>query len=113
MWHASQMLESAMRGYVSTYQAYYAPPDGVGRIVVSLTYWAAQVLRNGELGAVGDVVGGYANGPVNGVVSGAGSALNANANPFIPERALHKADGAHVGSRDGHMGGRGRGVAAP
>lgn len=96
-WHAMQMLEYAQRGYISTYHAYYAPPDGLGRIVVSLSCLAMERLVQMGLGAVGDAVNGAGNGVVDGGTSGAvngagsaaGQALNANAKPFNPRRAPH------------------------
>jgi len=80
------MLEFAQKGYVSTYHAYYAPPDGEGRIVISLTCLAV-----GMLGEVG-------GGSVGAAVSGAGQALNPDAKPFNPRGVLHGRSGVGVGS---------------
>lgn len=109
-WHATTMLKMVQKGYLNTYQGVYAPPDGVGRIVVSLSYQAVGMLGEVGGGVVGGAVSGAVNGAVNGgvsggangavsgAVSGAGQALSANAKPFNPGGALRRKRGAEGGS---------------
>lgn len=51
------------RGYVSTYDAYFATPDGEGGIIVSLTYGAAKALS--AAAALVDAVDGDDAKPLN------------------------------------------------